>query len=370
MASKGNGKRGRWPWLVAAVLLAVAGAWLMFSTDPVIAPEREVSIPLRMTPEERSRAAQRRTIVELPPMSDAGVPLAAAPAPRDPVMALMPPTVQHGAMVAEFNAIVNSDLGGLMMQCMFDGNDPLLGRLRDAGVDPATSIDRVAFIDDALVVTGNFKGDAWKSLVPGTPIEKDYGRQGRVYEYPQADGGAQFLGSWGGQMLLTGESRESVQASLDRLESTGPHPPGVLTEEQAYGEVYGVVGPSVLAELIGQRDEKLGQTVREAASNVSLHVDLQHDMGLVADVKGDDPAKQEELRRALGGALSLARIQAQAKGKAEEAQLLDEARVQAQQDGQFRMTAGVPYEYMQKVFTDCVERKRRARAGSPDAGAE
>ena len=76
-------------------------------------------------------------------------------------------------------------------------------------------------------------------------------------------------------------------------------------------------------------------------------------MGLVADVQSQDPAKTEELRRALGGALSLARMQAQAKGKTEQADLLDLAHVRSAGGGtDFRLEAGLPYEYMDPE--DCV----------------
>lgn len=358
-------KRNPWGWLLAAVVLLLAGAWLMFSTDPAIPEGRAHTLPKRMRSEELRRAETRRTLVEQPPLNDAGEREAVAPLVRDPVLALMPAQVKRAAVVAEFNAIVNSDLGGLMMQCLFEGDDQLLGQLRDAGLDPATSIDRVAFIDDALVVTGNFKDDAVRMLLEPKPLTREYGRRGRLYEWPQEDGGRGVLGSWGEQLVITGD-RRAVEGALDRLETSGPRVPGVLTEDDAYGEVYGVVDPSVVARLIGREDEGLARTMREAASSVTLHVDLQHDVGLVADVTGQETGKTEELRRALGGALSVARVQAQAQGRSDQVELFDLATVQAASDGKFRLTAGVPYEMMKKAFLQCVDRKAARRAG--DAG--
>jgi hypothetical protein len=175
------------------------------------------------------------------------------------------------------------------------------------------------------------------------------------------------VGTWGSQMLLLGQDRAGLQASLDRLESSGPRQPGVLTEDQAYGEVYGVLTPDVLAELVGREDAALGQTLRDSARSVSLHADVSHDVGLVADIGGEDATRTEDLRRALGGALSLGRMQAQARGREEEAQLLDQARVTRSEDGKFRLQAGLPYEYLSRVFKDCVAR-RKARGVIADGG--
>lgn len=361
-------RRSTW-WLLAAAILLVAGAWLMFSGDPVIPETRDFTLPVRMRAKERERSDDRRTLISLPPLSDAGVPLAAPPPPRDPVLALMPATVEHGAVVAEFNAIVNSDLGGLMLQCLFDGDETALGALRDAGLDPTTAIDRVAFIDDALVVTGHFKGDPWRVFQPSQPLTRDWGRQGKVYEWPLPDGGAEVMGSWGGQLLVTG-SKESVEHALDRLETTGPRPEGVLSESDAYGEVYGMLGPEVLAQMVAPDDEVLAQTVRQAASRVTLHADVQHDVGLVADITGTDSTNTESLRRSLGGALAAARVQAQAKGRADQLELFDAARVSRADDGKFRLTAGLPYDFMARVFTRCVDQKRNRRAARADAGVE
>jgi hypothetical protein len=359
--------RPRWLWLAAAALLLLAGAWLMFSTEPAIAPEpRQVNLPTRMTPSESRRGEARRTVVWRPALDDAGFPLGAAPRPGDPLMAIMPTEVKRGAVVAEFNAIVNSDVGQALVQCLFGGEDDVLGQLKDAGLDPRTSLDRVAFIDDAVVLTGQFQGGGWTRLVPGAaPAVSGRGKQGQVYEWTRPDGGVVSVGSWGDQMLVLGQDRAGVLAALDRLEASGPRPAAVLSEDQAYGEVYGVLAPAALADLVGREDAALGQTLRDSARSVRLHADVSHDVGLVADFQGADEGKTEDLRRALGGALSLGRMQAQARGREEEAQLLDGARVTRSDDGQFRLQAGLPYEYLSRVFKDCVARRRARQA---DAG--
>ena len=365
-----NGRR-KWGWLASAAALLVLAAWLMFQGDPPL-PEgpNRVALPTWQRPDEVKRVDARRTVMVLPTVNDAGM-VGPPPKPVDPVMKLMPTSVKHGAMVAEFNAIVNSDVGSLMLDCLFEGDERFLSELRDAGLDPATAIDRVAFIDDTVVVTGNFQSGAWKRLMPGNPTESDYGPHAKLYQWTLPDGGAEALGTWNGTMMLTGDSPQSVKAAIDRLDDQGPREPGVLTDDQAYGEMDGVLGVDTLAQVIGQNDEGLARTFREAAKNVRIHADVSHDVGLVADIDGSDATKTEELRRSLGGALSLARMQAQAKGQNDQAQLFDAARVREAGKGAFRLEAGLPYDFMKKVFGDCVQRKKHpppVEAGEGDAG--
>ena len=353
-------RRTPWVWLVVAALLLAGGAWLMRGAEPPErAPPPPVRLPTRMTGTERTRAENRRTWV--PQVSpDAG--LMAPPPAKDPVLAMMPAEVKRGAVVAEFNAIVNSELGGLMTECVFGGGE-FLGELRDAGLDPTTKVDRVAMVDDSLVVTGDFKNAGWKKFLPADAVAKGYGSKGELIEVRREDGGVETFATWGGQMFVAGGDEASQKAILDRLDGNGPQTTRVLDDSMAYGEVYGVLASGMLADLIGQQDARLGETIRQSAKSVQLHMDVSHDVGLVADVESQDPTKTEELRRSLGSALSLARMQAQARGKTDEADLLDLAHVRSAEGGSdFRLEAGLPYEFMEKTFRKCIaDRKERGR---------
>jgi hypothetical protein len=357
-------RRTPWVWLIVAAVLLAGGAWLMRGAEPPSRPPPPpVRLPTRMNSDEHLRADNRRTWVPVV-MSDAGV-VSAPPPAKDPVLALMPGEVKRAAVVAEFNAIVNSELGALMTECLFGDESDFLGELRDAGMDPLQKIDRVAMIDDSMVVTGDFKNAQWKKFLPENSVGKGYGKQGEVVEVAREDGGMQTFAVWGGQMFIAGGSEASQKAILDRLEGNGPQVTPVLDDSMAYGEVYGVINSGMLADLIGKQDARLGETIRQSAKSVQLHMDVSHDVGLVADIGSGDPQKTEELRRTIGSALSLARMQAQAKGKTEEADLLDLAKVRSAEGGSdFRLEAGLPYEYMEKAFRECIaERKKRAVEG-------
>jgi hypothetical protein len=360
-------KKTPWVWLVVAGLLLAAGAWLMRGAEP---PAREppppVRLPTRMTGNERTRAEERR--VWVPPPMDGGD--GTPQRPRDPVLAIMPSEVKRGAVVAEFNAIMNSELGGLMADCFF-GDGPFMNDLRDAGLDPVQKVDRVAMVDDSLVVTGDFKNAGWKKFLPPNAVSKGYGSKGELIEVTRPDGGLDSYAAWGGQMFIAGGNEADQKAILDRLEGGGPpQGPPVLDDSMAYGEVYGVVAASAAAELLGQEDPRLAEILRQSAKDLQLHMDVSHDVGLVADVKGEDPQKAEELRRSIGSALSLARMQAAAQGKKDEADLLDLARVESAEGGSnFRLAAGVPHDFMKKGLEQCVAERKARLERQRDAGS-
>ena len=358
-------RAGPWVWLVVAAVLLGFGAWLMRGAEPPEPPPPpEIRLPRQQSRVESERAEERRTWV--PVVVDAG--LAPAPQrPRDPVLALVPHEVKEAAVVTEFNAIMNSDLGEPLIRCVFgDENDPFLARMRDAGVDPRSTIDRVAFVDGTTVMTGDFKAGGWKQFLPPNAVTRDYGLHAQIIEVPFGDKGQKtYMAAWNGQMLLQNEDRSQLEAMIDRVDSGGTSALGgapAIDDSMAYGEVYGIFRAGAFSELLGESDPELAKLIDESASQLSLHMDVRHDVGMVADVDSKNPQKAEELRRALGGALSLGRMKARAEGKPEEAQLFDMARVQGLEDGQFRMEAGLPYEFMKKALDTCVENRKRRRA--------
>lgn len=354
-------RRRSWFWLVLAGGLLLVGAWLMVGAEPPPRPPPPViKLPKSMTGGEHQRAQARETFVPLLPV-DAGVQQAAAPPPRprDPLLAMMPSTVKRGAVVAEVSAILNSELGALALDCVTAGGRSDLDQMRDAGFDPMVHLDRIALVDGVAVVTGQLE----HAPMPTGPAS-DFGPRAKLYDL----GSARTMAVWNQQVLLTGPDAE-VRAMLDRLEHGDPAARPVLDPSEAYGEVYGTLAPSALADLFGDEEPRLRDLILQTTKGVSLHVDVSHDVGMVADVAPNDGTKTDELRRSIGSLLSLARLRAQSQGRTNEGELLELARVRASDGSGFRVEAGAPNELVKSMLQRCVERQnQRAAARGNDGG--
>lgn len=228
------------------------------------------------------------------------------------------------------------------------------------GIDPLRDVDRVGITEHGLVVSGDFRRANWEGLL-GTPAGAPYGDHGQITTVdPRGDGGGTlFATRWGDSLLHLGDSEEDGRRVLDAVEGRGPAPRPLLTPEQSYGELYGVVSGADLARTLGG-SEAWATALVEAASKVEVHLDARRDVALVADVSGEDAHKLEDLGKTLGGALALARVQARAQGDAEAAELLGFARVSPSHGNALSLEVALPLEVVAKRLAIC--------RGDTDAG--
>jgi hypothetical protein len=347
-------------WLVAALaLFGLAALVARGCGREEVARRPPPELPRQLRPAEARRMEQRQTL-------PASVPTQRAGRPRDPVLSALSAPDAGTALVFEANALRNSPVGQLLLDCLEasqggpDGGPGALDELRALGIDPLQDVDRVAMGDDGVVVSGDFSRARWDALFAGT-TPTPYGSQGQLYALPTADGGSgQVVAAWGNQLLVVASGEASARATLDRVE--GRTPAGqVLGDDQTYGDIYGVVGGAQLAGLFGPADGPLGAQVRDVARSVELHLDATHDVGLVAQVKGDDPSRLQDLGKALGAALVAARVQAVATGNTEAAELMEYARVVPGTE-HFSLELAVPLEVLRAKLAFC------GRATATDAG--
>ncbi|MFB1479051.1 hypothetical protein [Corallococcus sp. RDP092CA] len=357
-------------WLLGAVLLFAGGAFLMFTGqgDTPPAPEKDVDFPRRMRGSDVARAEKRRTWV-MPAAVDAG---AAAPVkPRDPLLAALPRGPGRTAVVIEANALRYSPVGELLMDCLLrDGGKNLEQFKAMSGVDPLQDLDRLVITDEGVILSGDFSKARYEELLGGR-VSSDHGPGARVYEggdttIALADGGTQrgrmdaAVGTWNNQMLVFGSTPDTVKTVLDRMDGRGAEDgPPLLDENSTYGEMYGVLAVETLAKLLGPEQSELAQRLKDVAQNVELHLDTSGDVAMVANVTGMDAEKMTDLGKSLGGALSMARMKAQADGKEDLAQLLDFAKVRP--DGSsFKLELAVPLATLQEQLAWCREERQAA----------
>jgi hypothetical protein len=361
-------QRRRGLWLVFAVVLFGLAAWLMLSgqgEEETPRPQK-VAFPNRLRPEERNRMERRRTYVT--PVVDAGTVAEKKPLqPSDPVLAALPRGKGKTAMVIEANAIRNSPIGEMLLECLMRQGGDNLNRLKEeTGVDPLKDLDRLVVTEDGLIVSGNFGDKRLKELLSGRgSTNYDYGDGARLFETQfdrnLPDGGMARrsgppVGLWNDQMLVFGRSPDKVKEVIDRVEGRGPNEPPVISEGSTYGEMYGVISVEDLKRMFPPDQQELAMRLAEVAENVELHVDARSDFAMTAQVKGADEAKVTDLGKSLGGALSLARMKAQAEGEEKLAQLLDFAKVRP--DGnEFKLELAVPLDVIKQQLAFCSEQQ-------------
>jgi len=365
-----NRRRGM--WLALAAVLLVLGAWLMLSgqgDEPAPEPLK-VEFPRKMRREDWQRAEQRRTQVVQAAVPDAGTAQAEPQRPRDPVLAALPRGKGRSAVVIEANALRYSPIGELLLDCLMrDGGKNLEEFRKQSGVDPLQDLDRMVITDKGVVLSGNFGNARFKELFQER-VASDYGPGARVYEPGNVivalpDGGTRrgrdsgTVGLWNDQLLVVGDTPDSVKEVLDQVQGGGSNEPPIISEGSTYGEMYGVLSVEELARMIPPDQGELAQRLKDVADTVELHMDARSDVAMVAQIRGSDSSKVTDLGKSLGGALSLARLKAQADGNKDLAQLLDFAKVQP--DGsEFKLELAVPLEVIKERLAFCRDERKAA----------
>jgi hypothetical protein len=302
-----------------------------------------------MRPAESARMAVRQVLTR-PPQAQRH---------RDPVLSAVSGPGTKFAVVFEANALRHSPVGQLLLDCLAsldeaDGGPSLeLGKLREQGLDPLQDLDRVAFAEGDLVASGDFSRVNWATLFSSTTVEP-YGDEGQLRSLHTGANGVEepVFATWGSQLLVMAKSRADAVAVLDRIEGRSPTGP-LLSDNQAYGDMYGVVTGTALSSLFGPPTSPLSAQVQSAARSVELHLDATRDVGLVATVTGDDPGQLKDLGRALGGALALQRSQALLTGDAVTAELLEYAQVSPRGSNKVEVEVAVPLEVLRKLLASC-----------------
>ena len=347
--------RGWKKWPILALSLLLAAAFLMSRGENSAAPTpRVVDFPEALRPSERQRIDARRVLPPAPATSQPATPTR----PRDPLLAALGATKGKMALVLEANAIRYSPIGELLIRCL--GSDAeLMSKFREeTGIDPLQDLDRIALTEDGVILTGNFQNARLRKLADGDP--ESYGNESRIYgpafggesSATSAPADSQFrVGTWRNQLLVFGQSRAGIAGVLDSVEgrSYGVSP---IDESDTYGEVYGTVPAEALSDLLSAQQSDLARRFQSAAQRIRLHLDVTHDVALVADVDGANPSELEDLAKALGASLSVASLEARMSSQGELAEILDSARV-IPQEKSFRLEVALPMKMIEKQLASC-----------------
>lgn len=336
-------------WLLAALVLLTLAALVKRGCEdaPEVASRPPPAFPRAMRPAESQRMTARGVLPQrLQPGHH-----------RDPVLSALSAPDAGMALVFEANALRHSPVGGLLLDCLAsaDGGASPLDELRQLGVDPLKDVDRVAVGDGTLVVTGDFSRAQWNALFGMGSVEPyGDGSQIRTLQGPEDGGPPAIFATWGDHLVLLAGTREAAMAALDRIEGRAPVGQ-LLSDTQAYGDVYGVLDGAALSQVLGPADSPLATQLQAAARSMEIHLDATHDVDAVATVSGDDATQLADLGRTLAGGLAAARAKALLSGDTSTAELLEYAEVVPGRE-KFNLEMALPFPALESMLAFCSQR--------------
>jgi len=338
-------------WLFAALALLAVAAWLMSRGDSVASTDDKkprVEFPRYPKQAEQDRNRRRRTLPAPPAKADSDV----QPSKRDPVITALPPSKGKSVVVFEASALKETPIAKHWLDCMMSGRQRRrLDRFREKfGVNLLEDIERFAVSSEEVVIAaGDFSGAKWEEM-SGPP--RVYGNKGVIFDRGEEGRRGEAMGIWNDEMVLIASSVAEIEAAMDRLEDRAPAEAPRLREWDQYGDVYGVLSADDLAKLIPESQGELADRLRSAVQDVELHVDASEDVAITANVAGGVESQMEDLAKSMGGALSLARLKAQADGEDKLAELLDYARIRPN-GGQFSLDLALPLDVLVRQMGPC-----------------
>ena len=136
---------------------------------------------------------------------------------------------------------------------------------------------------------------------------------------------------------------------IDRAEGRGEAGPS-FPEGLAAGEIYGLVGPAFLKDLMGDVGDPAAKRLAEVITQSSVQVAVDDAAALSLDIQARTPAEGKDLAKALGGIVSMARAQAEQDGNDELAGLLEQANIEPRDDGSVAFDLAVPGKELLRAF--------------------
>lgn len=259
---------------------------------------------------------------------------------------------QGGAVVFEVNALRHSPLVDALLACRrqqhgdeLDGLDFFKSEL---GIDVTEDVDRVALDAEVFAVSGFFE----KLVLPAELGDGEvYGDGGRIFKLEGDKGAPVYMAKVGGDLLMTSSEPAELKAAIDRAEGRA-EAPSTFPDGVVGGEVYGTVGPELLQGLVGLGGggsaDLSGLSQMLTTAKVRMAVDDNAALSLDIGTKG--PKEGQELARALGGVVAMARSQAVADGRGELAAMLEQAQVVPRDDGSIAFDVALPGNELLKAM--------------------
>jgi len=341
--------RGVIALLVVAVLLLGVAALLARCGDQKLSGG--VTLPsVKRVEFPRERALRETRMAEVAKRQGQPPPKTTTVTSTDRLSRALSSPLTDGAVVFEVNALRHSPLVDAILKCRrAQRGDEMQGLdffKEELGIDVTEDIDRVALDKEVLAVSGFFDG---LKLPAELGEGAAYGDGGRVYRLQGDDGKPAFVAKVGTDLIMTSTDEGELHAAIDRAEGRAEaktsFPEGVVG-----GEMYGVVGPGLLKDLLGLTGQDTMAPLLAMLTTSQVRMAVDDTAALSLDLGTTSPKDGEELAKALGGAVSVARAEAMSAGREDLAGMLEQARAVPRPDGSVAFDIAVPGDDLLKAM--------------------
>ena len=299
--------------------------------------------------DKQRRAAVERQIADRQRRAN-GQPTTTPTKPADRLTRALSSPGKDGALVVEVNAIRHAPLVEKFLACeqarKGEGANSLAQLQDELGIDVTEDVDRVGFDKDVLAVSGFFE----KLKLPAEFGEGEaVGDAGRLFRIKDDSGKAMVVGKVGDDLLFTGFDEAQVRSAIERTEGRAPPGPG-FPDGVAAGEIYGLVGPALLQDLLGDVHDPAAAQLAQVITESRVQVAVDDAAALSLDLSARSADEGRDLGRALGGLVAAARAKALEADDAELAGLLEQARVDVTDDGRVAFDIAVPGDELLRMM--------------------
>ncbi|MCP4503396.1 MAG: hypothetical protein GY822_25980 [Deltaproteobacteria bacterium] len=216
------------------------------------------------------------------------------------------------------------------------------------GIDPLKDVHRVGVMDGVTAATGAFRD---LKLPEEIGEGKPYGES--AFIYPPKEG-EQHLAKVGDGLVLLGESKEQLQAAIDRVEKGGEVPSSTWSAGMNEADVVGNLDSKLLTALLKGMGKGFPEKAEELLKDGVVRLNVEDDITASFDFAATSAQNGTDLSKSIKGAIAALRMKAAADDEGHLADLLSQTRIEDFEDGTFAVDLAVPGPFLLKLL-ECNE---------------
>jgi len=182
-------------------------------------------------------------------------------------------------LVVEAEAIAETRVGELLIGCLEKGRNA--EQIENKfGFNPIESIRRVAIGSSGLVMDGDFSSANFEKIYRGFN-SSEYGDNGTIFSRKNEE---EAGGIWNNEIFFHSEKNSIPQKAIDVLEGREVYDDSLISEYEAYSEIYGRLNVSDVLKIIPDENSGIRDKFASIVKSVVFHTDVDSDSANVVSI--------------------------------------------------------------------------------------